>query len=326
MAPAVPPTPGRPSRRVLLHTLGGGGSLLALVALSGCGLRLEHTTPPPAAARVPVPDEAALLRVLTATAFLAPLAARVRPVSPASARIAVLHRQHLGVVRDRLRTAGVPDRILGAAAPPATPAPSDASTTSPPATAAVLARAQATALTSDLLVVLPELGAANRPLVASIAACTAASTAELGATVTWPVGDALPGVAAAALLDTSRAVAYGLEVAAARVAGDERAALLAALTTVRRRVSSLLDAAGGSARPQPLGYPLPFAVTSAATVRRLVEHLLTGLVSRGLDPLTTGAVAPGSTAVTTVVRLQADAVGLARAWGVTPTAFPGMAA
>jgi len=324
---------------VLLRAASLGGSVLTLAGLAGCGVRLEHLAAPPPAARVPVTDEAALLRVLTVTSFLAPLAARVRPGSPTTTRLAALQGAQASVVRDRLRTAGVPDAVTGAARAPAAPAaqtpspPSDsagspATTTSAPATAtiAVLGAAETTALTSDLLVVLPRLSTANRSLVAAIASCAAAGAVELGRPVAWPAADPLPGAAAAALLDSSRAAAYGLEVAAARLEGDERAAVLATLGTMRHRVLSLLAAAGASAHPAPLGYPLPFTLDGVGAVRRVVAHVLTGLVASGLVPLTTGTIARGSSATTTLVRLQADAVGMARSWGVTPTAFPGMVA
>lgn len=341
MTSSAPLTPGGPSRRVLLRAAGLGGSVLTLTAVAGCGVRLEHQPAPTPAARVPVTDEAALLRVLTVTSFLAPLAARTRPGSPTTTRLAALQQAQAGVVRDRLRTAGVPDAVTGAAgaptAPPAqTPAPAPDTSASPTTTSsapttvtvtvAVLGAAETAALTGDLLVVLPRLSTANRPLVAAIASCAAAGAVELGRPVAWPAADALPGAAAAVLLDSSRAAAYGLEVAAARLDGDERAAVLATLGTVRHRELSLLAAAGRSARPAPLGYPLPFPLDGVAAVRRLVAHVLTGLVASGLDPLTAGTIADGSSATTTVVRLQADAVGMARTWGVSPTAFPGMIA
>lgn len=342
MPTAVPLPPGGPSRRVVLRAAGLGGSVLALTASAGCGVRLEHVAAPPAPARVPAPDEAALLRVLTVTSFLAPLAARVTPASATTTRLVTLHREQAAVVRDRLRTAGVPDAITraavsGAAAPgaavsgaavsatPSSGAPASPTTSSSrPATALALGGAEATAVTSDLLAVLPRLPTADRPLVAAIASCAAAGAVELGRRVAWPTADALPGAAAADLLDSSRAVAYGLEVAAARLQGADRAAVVTTLTTVRHRVLSLLAAAGGAARPEPLGYPLPFPVEGSAAVRRLVVHVLTGLVARGLDPLLDGTVTSGSTATTTLVRLQSDAVALARTWGVAPTAFPGM--
>ena len=47
------------------------------------------------------------------------------------------------------------------------------------------------------------------------------------------------------------------------------------------------------------------------------------LVARGLDPLPSLPLA--STAVSTVVRLQAEAQALAHGWGVSMVPFPGMA-
>ncbi len=259
-----------------------------------------------------MPDEQVLLTAFEAASRLARDAATLTPATDLSRGLIAMHRAQSLVLRDLLRGAGVPDEVV-AAAVPAAPAPP---------TPAQLAAAEATALTATALDTLSGATTLHRPTLTAVAASRAAAATGLGSTVAWPASDALPGAGLVRLLDATRAVAYGFEIVAAHLADDARAAALATLQQVRQREGGLLSAAGSAAPPEPLGYGLPFPVRTAGEARRLATTILTGLIARGLDPLTT--LPTGSRAIGTLVRLQAEAVTLAAAWGVAPTPFPGM--
>ncbi|GAA1891315.1 DUF4439 domain-containing protein [Lapillicoccus jejuensis] len=318
--PVAAPRPrgGLPSRRGVLRTgsglLGLGLAAVLTGSLAGCGVRLDGE---PAPAPAPVADESPLLRVLVAVAYAAAVAGRTTPRSTASARLAALHATQVAAVRDRLRVAGVDDAVTDAAAqPPSSPTGADART---------LVRAESAVVLGELLPVAGGTASiATRVLAAAVATCGAAGAAEVGTPLSWPDAPALPGPAAAALLDATRAASYGVTVATARVPAQQRAPYAALGSRLAVRADSLLAQAGSSAGPPQLGWRLPFPVTDQASARRLVQHVLVGLVAAGLDPLATGAVPAGSRAVDRLVQLQADVVGLARGWGTAPTAFPGM--
>lgn len=319
MPVAVPhPRGGPPTRRGVLRA-GSGLAGLGLGAvltgvLGGCGVRLDGE---PAPGPPPVADESPLLRVLVAVAYAVAVASRTTPRTAATARLASRHGTQLAVVRDRLRVAGVDATVTDAASqPPSSPTAADART---------LARVESAVVLGELLPVAGgDAAVTTRAIAASVATCCAAGAAEVAIGVSWPTAPALPGPAAAALLDATRAAAYGVTVATARVPAAGRAPYAALLATLAARTDSLLAQAGPSAGPVPLGWRLPFPVTDQASARRLVQHVLAGLVDAGLDPLVTGAVPAGSRAVDRLVRLQADAVALGRGWGAAPTAFPGM--
>ena len=88
-------------------------------------------------------------------------------------------------------------------------------------------------------------------------------------------------------------------------------------------MTELVGMAGSSAPPDPLGYALPFPVTTPDAAARLANQVLTTLVAGGLGPLAT--LPEGSSATTTLVRLLVGAQRLGRTWGVPPVPFPGQA-
>lgn len=94
-------------------------------------------------------------------------------------------------------------------------------------------------------------------------------------------------------------------------------------TTLDLRGAELAAMAGSAAPPPPLGYALPFPVTSPDAAGKLAVQVLTSLVAGGLAPL--DGLPAGSNAVTTLVRLLVGSTRLARSWAVEPVPFPGMA-
>lgn len=342
----APPGRGRPSRRTILGAAARVSGAAGIGLLSGCGIRFGGPDPDPRTARPRqrVPDEQVLLTAFHDASRLARGAAALAPATDLTRRLDALHRTQSLVLRDALRRAGVPDQVVTATVPTpgvtptpgatptpgGTPAPgstpsssaSGPSRSSPPTTPAQLAAAEASALTSPALDVLARTTTPHRPTLTAVAACRAAATTALGSTVTWPASDALPAAETLTLLDATRAVAYGFEIVAAHLQGAARAGALTTLQQVRQRESALVTTAGAAAPPEPLGYDLPFPVTTADEARRLATVVLTGLVARGLDPLTT--LPMGSRAIGAVVRLQAEAVTLGTPWGVAVTPFPGM--
>ena len=161
-----------------------------------------------------------------------------------------------------------------------------------------------------------------RSLLVAISAQRAAAAALLGAAPSWPPAAVLPVDAAAVALEPTRQATYAVQVAAARTPASGRAPYLDLLGTLQRREAALASAAGTSAGEAPVGYRLPFPVTTPDEARRLTRSVLDALVNRGLDPL---ALLPvGSEAVTEVVRLQAEAAVLRVPWGAVLTPFPGL--
>jgi len=140
--------------------------------------------------------------------------------------------------------------------------------------------------------------------------------------VTWSDADPLAPPTAARLLEATRPVVYAFEVVAAQLAVDQRPPALVTLAALRVREGELTAAAGASAAADPLGYALPYPVTSPDLARRLAGEVLTRLVDGGLELVP--VLPAGSTSLTAVVRLLAQAQSLAHGWGATPAPFPGM--
>jgi len=331
MSPAagVPP-PGAAGRRLVLRW---GGLLLAAAgtaALAGCSIRLEDDAPSlPPLQRTLIPDEKALIAGFHRATTLAQIAGRVPGAPALVTQLRGIHETQAKVLHGVLDRGGVPDHIIESAVPTGTttsaaPATPTAAVSAPPAASvALLASAEATAVTPHSLAVLAGATTANRTVMSAIAAQQACAAGLLGGSVAWPAADPLPATPAAGLLDATRSVAYAFEVVAAQLGADARPPALATLTALRSREAAVRTMAGSSAAPEPLGYTLPFAVTTPELARRLAGVVLSQLVARGLDPV--ASLPAASTAVATVVRLQAEAQLLAHDWGVDMVPFPGMA-
>ena len=124
----VTPSAASPSRRLV--TAGALGAVV--VALAGCGIRLEDDAPrvPLVPTREPIDAEDALLRLLAAVqaAATAPLVT----TEPLAALLPALHTRQATVLHDALRQRGVPEADL----PKASPSPTPSSTSSSPTASA----------------------------------------------------------------------------------------------------------------------------------------------------------------------------------------------
>ena len=314
-----------PTRRELLRA----AALVTVVAplLVACDIRLEDDAPTlPLLQRKSVPDEAVLVDLVRRTTALAQAAGRVPNPSDAVSRLATVHQTQADVLRSRLTAAGVPNHIIDGSTTPTTTTPSTAPTaavSAPPSTTAQDVAAAETALVAAVLPALATVTAANRAVVASVVASSGAAAELLGATVAWPAADPLPPAAAVPLLDGTRSAAYAFQVVAAQTGGDQRAVAEGTRTDLTSRATELAAMAGSSAPVEPLGYALPYPVTTPDVAARLAGQVLTTLVAGGLAPLAT--LPEGSTATTTLVRLLVGAQRLGRTWGVAPVPFPGQA-
>ncbi|WP_411284091.1 DUF4439 domain-containing protein [Lapillicoccus sp.] len=323
---------GLPSRRTVLRA----GSRLAAgavtVALGGCGIRLQDDAPDlPLLQRRSIPDEAALIDEFHRATSLSQMAGRIPLPTALVSQLAHIHDTQAQVVHGLLSRGGVPDHVITAAAPTtptaATTAASATATTAvsapPPATVAQLTAAEASAVSAQVLAGVAGATEPNRSVLASVAAQRASAAGLLGGTVTWSDGDPLAPPTAARLLEATRPVVYAFEVVAAQLAGDQRPPALATLAALRVREGELTGAAGASATADPLGYALPYPVTSPDLARRLAGEVLTRLVEGGLELIP--VLPAGSTSLTAVVRLQSQAQFLAHEWGAVTVPFPGMA-
>lgn len=319
-----------PSRRALVRAGLGAAGLAAVGVLGGCRLRLEDDAPSvPFLPRKSIPDEALLIQTHREVRDLAAMAARLAGLEVARA-LAPQHERQAQVLRSILTAGGVPASVIDAAPQPSsgdtsapaegTPAPTTSPTAPAPATAAELAAAEAEAVNPAALTGLAQ-AEAQRQLLASISAHRAAAAVMLGGVLAWP-GATLPSEAAAAALEPTRQAGYAVQVAAARLPADGRAPYLDLLGALQRRESAVAQGGSGEGGAVPIGYALPFPVTTPDEARTLVRTVLDALVTRGLDPL---ALLPaGSPAVAEVVRLQAEAALLRLPWGGALGPFPGL--
>ncbi len=91
---------------------------------------------------------------------------------------------------------------------------------------------------------------------------------------------------------------------------------------LRTRSSELQLLAGSAATPIPLGYALPFPVSTPAAALRLATHLMTALRASIASQLP--AVAGDTAGLTGTVHLLTDVCVHAVTWRVPLTAFPGL--
>jgi hypothetical protein len=344
--------PCGPTRRSVLGVL---GLAVAAVPLAACGIRLEDDAPrlPLIPTREPVPGEAFLLGLWLGSIDLAEEAAALGGAASAlPARLAALHREQADVFRTLLRTAGVPDAAVSdaeqrhaTAAPSSSSAPPSSSaassspasggsatsraptTTAPTATStapsrSTLAAAELAVLSAESFAALGALGAETVTTSAAALAQRATAATLLGQAPTWPTQEAVSPTLAAAALEATRAAVYGLEVVAAQSSDAQRRLATTTLGTLRARASRLQSLAGDSAGPPPLGYPLPFAATGAASARRLAQHVLSGLRAAHAAAAATPAGDPSGLAAT--VQWLTEAEGLCHRWGLPLKPFPGL--
>lgn len=327
----VTPLPTR--RRVLGLSLQLGAGALLVGSLAGCGIRLEDDAPhvPGVPTRTLVPGEAFLL---TLHQHSTDLAAQARALGGSAkalpARLAVLHTEQAGVLESELLRLGVPRTVLDA--PAATATPGTTTATSAPATPstaagttgpAALAAAEATDLGPTAIAALGQVSSETIALAGSLLAQRAAAATLLGEAATWPDPTWSEPSLAASYLESTRAATYAFEVVAAQSGkGAQRTLALGTLGTLQARERQQEGLAGASATPMPLGYPLPFTVTTPAAARALAIKVLTDLraaVARELGS-TGGDVGP----LGAVVQWLADTEVVASRWGVSLEPFPGL--
>jgi hypothetical protein len=322
-------------RRSVIAAAGVGAAGL----LTGCRVRLEDDAPrvPLLPTREPAPDQGLLLQALAECRALRAAATALGGArTGAPARLAVLHGRQVEVLEQVLRDARVPARSY-AVTPPASasPAPSVAgsagsatATRTPPAGTppapgrAGLATQEGLAVQPGALTALAGVSTAHLSLLSALTVQRAVAVGLLGGAVRWPSTPVVPAAAAARLLPPARAAVYGFEVVAAQSAGTARARAVGVLATLRARTDQL-EAMGGSEVRPPLGYDLPFTVTTPAAAARLARVLLPQLLLSLGSAYTAGAGdRPG---LTGLLRWAAQTQDQALAWGVAPTAFPGLA-
>jgi hypothetical protein len=327
----VPTSPApRWSRRALLAVAGLG----AAGALTGCRVRLEDDAPrvPLLPTRQPIPDEGALLQALADARDLQAAAAALGGARTATpARLAAVHARQVAVLEQVLRSARVPQSSYAATSSPATsagpapaaPSPSGSPTTAVKPTRAALAQQEALAVQPGALTALAGASPQHLPLMAALTAQRAAAATLLGGSVHWPASRVAPRAAAPELLAAVRSATYGLEVVATQAGTAGRARALAVLATLRPREEQLQALAGTDAGAPPLGYRLPFAVTTPASAVRLARALFPDLLLSVGSAY--GAGAGDRPGLVGLVRWSAQLQAQAGAWGAAPTPFPGLA-
>jgi len=335
-----PGTPSSPTRRDVL-ALGARFSALALASasLAACGIRFEDdaTGGPGSPARRPLAGEPYLLSLRRRSLELATQAKALKgPVKGLPARLAVLHTRQAEVLGTELLRLGVPASVVDEPVPTTTSSTATGMTTSsttgatPPASATaaggpqVLATSEASDLGPAAVRSLAGVPADVLPLAGAVLAQRAAAAALLGSPAPWPEPTWSEPSLAASYLQSTRAAVYGFQVVAAQSPTGAQGTLakttLAVLEARQARQEAL---AGTAAAPPPLGYPLPFPVTTPAGARKLATHVLSELLAAGARDL--GSTGGEAGPLGSVVQWLADTEVLASRWGIPLAAFPGLA-
>lgn len=306
------------TRRAVLLGVGAGG---ISASVAGCGVRFEDDAPriPLVPLRRPVPGEAALVALVDDTGQIAALtAAAGGPATGLPARLSKLHTRQAEVLQDALRRHDVP-RSSGSRHPRRN---SGGAHTSNRAAVAAIAVAEAAALRAPWTTGLAEVGRDFFTPVNALLAQRRAAAALLGkplpaSTATWPS----PALAVP-FLEASRAAVYGFQVVTAQIDAAGLAIASATLTELQAIEAEQSSVAAQAAPAPPLGYPLPFAVTTPLAARKLAAHVTTGL--RGSVAAGLGSTVSQRRATPRVVAWLAAAEVLASLWGVPLAPFPGL--
>lgn len=354
MSTTVVPSPSRCPRRPALRAarVRRAAAVVAVLALAGCGLRLE--TPDPTE---PTPDAAEQVRAATVDDALALADAAATVPGADEATTAVLAQIQDAATTHVTQLGGVYDSGL--------PAPTDGpTTTDTPTVAPATATAQEVV---DLLVrgavtaaedALHAEDAGTARLLSAVSASRALSAVRLAAAVgvelgSDPVADAaaaeadtdadanataeptqpaatadavtLSADAVIALVTAEDQAGFGMEVAAARLSGDDRERAVAAAAQHRERAEEWAQrgAVVGTERdPRQVAYALPADLSDAAAVRTFCAGLEQALAVAHADTVLVSAT--GSDDRATAVARQRTSALSALTWGGTPTALPGM--
>lgn len=307
----------------------------SVAALSGCRVRLEDDAPRIAGlpTRRPMPDEQALLQARRDALRLRELAEGLGVSSaPLAGLLASLHGAQADVFESVLSSGGVPPAEITATTTTTTTTTATATATADGAPSATgpapsgvteLVTAEAEGATAQALSDLAGVSRDRVALLGSMTAQRAAAVRLLGSrlpsagTRTGPTGEV-----AAAQLEAIRSAVYGFEVVVAQTDASHRKGAANTLGVLRALSSELQLLAGSAAKPIPLGYALPFPVSTPGSALRLATHLMAALreVIASQLPAVTGDAAglTGTVHVLTEVCVQAVT------WQVPLTAFPGL--
>jgi len=278
-----------------------------------------------------MPDEQALLTARRDAVRLRDLAAGLGgAATPMTELLVTVHGLQADVFESVLRSGGVPPAEI-AATPTTTPPPTETATAGGAATAPApsasgvseLIAAEGEALSAQALSGLTEISVERTALFGSMTAQRAAAVRLLGGRLpsagplTAPTGEL-----AAALLEAIRSAVYGFEVVVTQTDVSHRKAAGQTLGALRTRSSELWLLAGSAATPIPLGYALPFPVSTPAAAIRLATHLMTALRASIASQLP--ALTGEAEGLTGTVQLLTDVCVHAVTWRVPLTAFPGL--
>ena len=259
-------------------------------------------------------DEQALLTAHRDAVRLRDLAARLAGSStPMTELLATVHGLQADVFESVLRSGGVPPAEISTATAPGQGASG----------VSELIAAEGEVLSAQVLSDLAGISTEQVALFGSMTAQRAAAVRLLGGrlpsagTLTAPTGQL-----AAALLEAIRSAVYGFEVVVTQTDVSHRKAAAETLGALRTRSSELRLLAGSAATPTPLGYALPFPVSTPAAAQRLATHLMTALRASIASQLP--AVTSDADGLTGTVQLLTDVCVHAVTWRVPLTAFPGL--
>ncbi|GAA4108105.1 hypothetical protein GCM10022415_00520 [Knoellia locipacati] len=350
----VTPSAAAPTRRLV--TVGALGAVV--VALAGCGIRLEDDAPrvPLVPTREPIAAEDALVRLLGAVqaASVASFVTtdRLAPLLPP------LHARQATVLHDALRQRGVPESALptatpsptASAAPAGTPATATPGGTSAPSASAgaALPRRTVTEVESAVLAAStglqdaePELrpvlvallgqaeaavllsggaGGAATPTPSPTAPPTPSPSASASVATAWSSPSAL-----APLITAVRRATFLLEVAAARSPRAIRTAWLRDITALQALTADLVTAAGDAAPLPDLAQTLPRPVTTPAEAATLATEAMSTLLAATGGSLRTLTDADPEAALAAAPGWVGTVAAAAHRHGTRLTAFPGLA-
>ncbi|NHN54287.1 hypothetical protein G9U51_00620 [Calidifontibacter sp. DB0510] len=295
----------RPVAPLARRTVLAGG----ILALAGCGVRLERSAPriPGIPTQGPPPDGELLLATIDRLNRAATTVGAA--ASPWGTRLASVHLTQSRKVIEVAASQGV--RVpTSAPTLPSTDGATPLAVESEGATPAVV-RAIAGAEPAIM------------PMLLVIAATQAAGSSLLGAP---PAADPAPvsGSVANALLTPVRRATYAVEVAIAKTPLAQRTTLRALLTMLYAERSRIEVAAGAKAPAPPTAFSLPVAADTPQRRTQLVQRVLADVVQACGHATGTRDGLGGADGAVGLVRTWG--VFLSAAWtaGVAPAAFPGL--
>ncbi|MGB5953043.1 MAG: hypothetical protein WBG57_11110 [Ornithinimicrobium sp.] len=328
---------GRPRLILSRRQVGVGAASVVGTWLAGCSVdrddAADQSESPTADEREAIPstpredptDLAVLAATLASTRDLRQTALASAAQSRSGDALAEVSRIlgiHVAVLARLVRAGSLPGDTADGDVPRAAPADASEQTTSP-AGAEDLAESLSVASSADVLGdELISVTAANLPTLMSLHGVRRACVEVLTDSVDRPRLSGPDGAGAITALAGLRQCIYGLEVLAARGAGQDKDAYLQAIGSLRGPTRQLTELAGPAAPAAPLGYRISAPLSTVRERRALATQLMVAAAKAIIAG--SGARAGDADAIEGTVQLIGLVSRVGTSIGVPLTGFPGL--